>query len=54
MILTKPVEANKGSNTFILKTVGNISPGIYYLKAGGVEGVKQLIINYVIRLLQHK
>ena len=45
VILTKPVEANKGSNTFILKTVGNISPGIYYLKAGGVEGVKQLIIN---------
>ncbi|MEI6185146.1 MAG: T9SS type A sorting domain-containing protein, partial [Bacteroidota bacterium] len=44
-LMVKPVEGVNGSNNFILKK-GEIPSGIYYLQAIGVEGVKQILINY--------
>ena len=45
LILTKQVECLKGINNITLKE-GNIPAGTYYLQAIGMEGVKQLRINY--------
>ena len=44
VLLTKQVEAVKGSNNITLKE-GNIAGGTYYLQAVGVEGVKQIRID---------
>ena len=44
-LMVKSVEGVVGSNNFTLKK-GEIPSGIYYLQAIGVEGVKQILINY--------
>ena len=43
ILLTKQVEGVKGTNNITLKK-GTLASGTYYLKAEGIDGVKQLII----------
>ena len=45
VLIVKQVEGGKGINNITLRE-GNIPSGIYYLQAVGIDGVKQLIINY--------
>ena len=47
LLLTRKIDAIKGSNNITLKEEGYVPSGVYYLQAVGVEGVKQLINNNI-------